>query len=748
MALADTAQLAVKLTLDDRAFTGPLSRVQRNLGGLNKNFYQVGRGIGQLGAGFARVGYIAAAAVGGGLIAAAKAGADFEAQLRTINTIAREDAGGLTIIGDGLRQLAREGRGNLADLSQGYYDILSAGISAADAQGVLTSATTLAIGGLSTNAQAVDLLTTAINAYGQEASAAQADADLFAKSIELGKVTADEIAASFASVAPIAAQQKIEIEEVAAAYAALTAQGVPAAEVTTQMQRAIIELLSPGADLIALQKELGVSFLQIAQDDGLVVALQAMRDAVGGDEEAFKALFGRVEGYKFALQTTGPQNEIYNNALREMGLAAGTASEQMGERQQGLAFAVNRLKANLVDAGIQLSTGFLPALTRAADKLSEFLGSAENREQLTQLGRDIGEIIDGIDFNKVAAGAKAFLGIVKSVWAILSKIPVEIHAAVLAFAGLNRLSGGLIGAGIGNIVGGLAGAGATGLAARAPGLGKLFAQPVFVTNWPIGGLGGTGGGVAGAAKGGIGAVGKMFLVGEAIGLAMLIKEVADNVTTAAREQAVTIGQTLNQSLTHPQTPQDLLTKLAGVEAGIKQINSLGNIPAAIFHDTLVELEGQRALIQAAISDNGGMAYTAGQAKDAREDSLIAPLVPPLNEIAKNTRDAPDKTTRRQAGAFARLKARIDAHKVVTQSGNQKTSAGLMANKGAVNMAKTAIKAGAANDASRIIAAVRAARPIISVIVNAATNYTTVVKTGQTMTKSSSDPKSKYAPQPY
>ena len=78
MAIADTAQLAVQLTLDDRKFSGPLSRVQRNLGGLQKNFGQVGRGVGQLSTGLARAGIRIGALAVGGLALATKQAIDFE----------------------------------------------------------------------------------------------------------------------------------------------------------------------------------------------------------------------------------------------------------------------------------------------------------------------------------------------------------------------------------------------------------------------------------------------------------------------------------------------------------------------------------------------------------------------------------------------------------------------------------------------------------------------------------------------
>ena len=605
--MADTT-LEVIISARDQ-FTGTANRIIGTLGRMQGSAGQVGRGMGQLAGGLARVGAIAATAAAGGLIAAAKAGADFEAQLRTINTIARADDIGLTRIGDGIRKLAREGRGDLADLSAGFYDVLSAGITdTTKALSVLDAASTLAIGGLSTNAEAVDILTTAINAYGQDASMAAKDADLFAKAIEIGKVKANEIAASFANVAPIAAQTGIEIEEIAAAYGALTAQGTPAAEVTTQMQRAILDLLNPGKELLELQGRLGVSFFKIAQDKGLVVALQAMREAVGDDDAAFKELFGRVEGYKFALQTTGPQQRIYNDALKAMGKSAGTAAAQMGERQQGLAFQVAKLKANVLDAALTVSAGFLPALTRATGRLTSALQDTGVQAALTSLGEDIGRVIDGIDWDKVLDGAREFWDILKGAASVamailrtLNALPTEIKAAGVGFIGLNKLSGGLIGQGLGNIAGGLAGGATRGLASRIPGIGSVFAQPVFVTNWPMGGLGGAGGPGGVGGKGGasllpaIGAAGIVTALAVPAGVALreALNDWRPTESQAARERA--------EAAMNPPVPRIVARNarqpIAGAWAGISG-GGVGGVPTAIREGTNAQLAAMNRVYDA------------------------------------------------------------------------------------------------------------------------------------------------------
>src|SRR5688500_19395866 len=53
-------------------------------------------------------------------------------------------------IGEAIRGISRDTGVSTGDLTTAYYDLVSAGVKTADAQGVLNSAVTLGIGGLGT----------------------------------------------------------------------------------------------------------------------------------------------------------------------------------------------------------------------------------------------------------------------------------------------------------------------------------------------------------------------------------------------------------------------------------------------------------------------------------------------------------------------------------------------------------------------------------------------------------------------
>jgi hypothetical protein len=98
-------------------------------------------------------------------VASIKAAADFQEQMGIINTIAHQTPHELDQTGQAIRRLSTESGTGLGDLTQGFYDLLSAGVPATKAMDALRQANTLAIGGLATTAQTVDLITTAINSY-------------------------------------------------------------------------------------------------------------------------------------------------------------------------------------------------------------------------------------------------------------------------------------------------------------------------------------------------------------------------------------------------------------------------------------------------------------------------------------------------------------------------------------------------------------------------------------------------------
>lgn len=442
-------------------FGGALSRAKGQIGGLIGGMGMLAGGAGLLGVGLA-------------FKSAVQLAGDFEAQLNTINTIAFATPAALKEIGDGVRAVSKRTGIAVSDLTAAYYDLLSAGIKTADAQSVLNNAVTLGIGGLATTQQTVDLLTTAYNAYHLDAASAAIATDQFAQAVADGKVKADQIAASFANVASIANTYKVGIDQIATSYAFLTAQGVPATEVTTEMNRAIISLIKPLPALAEAQRRLKVNFTDEIQNKGLVPALQELRIYADKNKIPLIELLGRVEAVKFALQTTGPNfNGFLEEQKRIIG-SQGMAAKQAAERQKGFNFELARLKANLEDAALTIGTFLLPVLADAAKSMSDFLGA--NQGGIAAFGKGLADAFH--------MAGKA-IGTIAGAW---NSVPKELRDLLVGGFVAQKASKFLFGAGPLDLLKSL-----VGLGGKKAGIGALAGigvQHVWVDNMGVGGGGG------------------------------------------------------------------------------------------------------------------------------------------------------------------------------------------------------------------------------------------------------------------
>lgn len=628
-----------------------VDRTQRTLDRGRTGFATMGKGAGQLAAGLLRVGAVAGGTLVGAIGLAAKRAGDFQADLLTINTIAKQDEKGLGRLGDGIRRFSAESGADLADLTGSYYDLLSAGVKVADAQGLLEQSFRLGRAALGTTNESVDVLTTALNSYaGSAMYAGRSTADLarmfsdqLAQAVEDGKLKLTDIAGSFADVAPVAAQMGIGVNEIAAAYGFLTARGVQAAEVTTQMNRAMIELLKPGSDLEKLQKRLHKNYADLARTKGLVPTLVEMRKDAERLGVPFQDLFGRLEGYKFALATTSDAGAGFAAEQGRINASVKDGGETMRQfniRNQGFAVSLQRLKMTALDAAISFGEGLTPAIGRLADKAAAFV--RDHRDDFKRWGEDIGKAIDGIDWGKVQDGAKLLLGLAQRVYDVVKLIPVQFQVAGAGLLGLNTLSGGLLGAGATNIGKGLlqvvfqrgqtpvnplwvasvtggVGTGAGGAViptGRNPSLlGSLLTK-----------LGGLGVGIGGSAllglgtnasaptevKAALGAVGGAGMIGGGalvagpagalVGSLLAVNQTLQDTTAATTAQASQIHMALSPALAG-KSRAELETALAATQTGIRDIQgAMFGLGGLVHGGAVDELRAQQGEIVAALDE--------------------------------------------------------------------------------------------------------------------------------------------------
>lgn len=312
-----------------------------------------------------------AAVFGGALVGVSAANlkfaGDFEQGMNNISTLIDTNSESLDKMSNEILKLAENSPKAINDLTDGLYSIRSAGISAEEQFKVLAGAEKLSVAGLSSTAEAVDIATSAINAFNLKGKEADKIYDMFFKVVKYGKTNISQFAQGFGSVAGVVASAGIELDEYSASIAAMTTSGVQASIAHTQIKAAIAGLSRGSKEQTEVFNKLGAkSFAQLVEKSGgMVNAFGLINKAVGGNQAKLIQLVGSVEAYNAILSLTGANNKIYKQTLDDMRNGGDSLSKAYLKQTSGLNNQLALTKNNLQALSIEFGTTLLPAIKSA-----------------------------------------------------------------------------------------------------------------------------------------------------------------------------------------------------------------------------------------------------------------------------------------------------------------------------------------------------------------------------------------------
>ena len=328
--------------------------------------------------------------------AAVTAAAQFEDGMAKIYTIAVDSSEPMEKMRDDLVQLSNDTGFSLEDLSEATYQAVSASVDAGKAVEFMVDATKLARAGFTTTTKSVDLLTTVINAYGYEAKDAAWISDMLLKTQNDGKTILDELASSMGIIIPMASNYGVGLDQISAAYATMTKQGVKTERATTFLRAVFTELEKESSGVAKiLDEKTGKSFAQLMKDgNSLADVLRILYNSVDGDTEAFQRLFGNVRATQAVASLVNDDFKLFDYELGRVQDSAGQtnkALEQMETPSLKAKRAVNQLKNAGVDLGesmIQMALPTFEKMTEGVKKATDsFTGlSDETKEMLIKTG--------------------------------------------------------------------------------------------------------------------------------------------------------------------------------------------------------------------------------------------------------------------------------------------------------------------------------------------------------------------------
>jgi len=254
-------------------------------------------------------------------------------------------------------------------------------------------------------ATAIDATTTVLNAYGDDAFEISKIHDIFVQTQDKGKISVDELGKSIGRVVPAASSLGVNIDQLGASYAILTARGQKAELATTNLNAMLNELGATGSKSDkALREIAGKSFAELTKEGKTVGDVLGMLDEhAKANDLSLKDMFGSMNAGSAAITLLSDGAEGYNAMLKEMDGATGKTAENAATMEDGwfkINKAMTQVKNTLIDAGAVLA----PYIEMAATKVSELTewfngldeGTKSNIMKFIGLAAATGPVILGV----------------------------------------------------------------------------------------------------------------------------------------------------------------------------------------------------------------------------------------------------------------------------------------------------------------------------------------------------------------
>lgn len=329
---------------------------------------------------------LAVGAFYGALFAGGAIAGKFEKQMAEIKTMLFGQEEAFANLERGVKDLSLKYGEGTKTLSRGLYDILSAGVPAADALNVLDVSAKAAVAGLTTTGVTADAITSVINAFGLEAKNATAIAETLARTVIKGKTTWGELAPQIGKTVSNAALAGITFEEVAASISMLTQRGVKTPEAVTAINRALIAIMATGPQQIELFRSMGI------EADGFGAKIKDLGDffkllshSIGTASEAtnekLKTLF-QIRGIKYIAAGLESMESATNSFTDHLDFVRGKVGGDMSALEfqyrkmaDTADFELKRVKTAFNIMIVEIFTPLLPHLRRFLDFIREIFNS-------------------------------------------------------------------------------------------------------------------------------------------------------------------------------------------------------------------------------------------------------------------------------------------------------------------------------------------------------------------------------------
>ncbi len=323
------------------------------------------------------------------------------------------------------------------EAAEAMFFITSAGLRGADATEALERSLMASAVGLGDVATIADLTTSIINAYGSDTVDAAKATDVLTAAVREGKLEPSELAGAMGQVLPIASAMGVNIEEVGAAFAAMSRTGTNASQASTQLRGIMTSLLKPTKQAEDALSEMGLSsegLREQIREQGLLSVLETLTDSFAENEQGAEAVFGNVRALSGVLDLMGNNVEGTRQIFDNMADTTGMLDDAFAVTADTAGFQFAQSLAELKTALLEIGQIVLPVFQEIVGEIGKLVAkfqelSPEQKEQIVRFAA-IAAAVGPVLF--ILGKLVAIFGTIIKVGGILAAVVTGISLPMLA----------------------------------------------------------------------------------------------------------------------------------------------------------------------------------------------------------------------------------------------------------------------------------------------------------------------------
>jgi TP901 family phage tail tape measure protein len=435
------------------------SKLQKKLNDVGQRLQDVGDRMQTAGQNLAMSFGAASLAIGGALGFAVKKSMDFEAQLDRVGAIAGATPAEIKKLEQAALDLGASTSKSATEVAQGMEIMGAMGYNTNQILAAMPGIIAAAEASGEDMAMVAETVSSALNAFGLEASEASRVADVLAQAANDSAAGIQDMQYTFKYAAPIAKSLGISLEELAAATEIMANNGIRGEQAGTTLRGALIRLSDPPKEAAEALAELGI---KITDSQGkmlpfgdIIAQLSEKTKNMSNAQKlaALSTIFGtEAASGMLTVIEAGPQKlDALTKSLQNSGGASQEAAKKMKDNLKG---ALEELGGAFETAQISIGNALAPAIQKVTESLQGLINW----------------------FNNLSPSMQKFIAVGAAVTAILTGI-VAVIGIVLAVVG-SAVSG----------IGALATvfASVSGAIAAAGGMAGIFTTVIAAMTGPIG----------------------------------------------------------------------------------------------------------------------------------------------------------------------------------------------------------------------------------------------------------------------